>query len=196
MNYRIYSAMHSGMHVAMHNTIPNNHICPLVPFLPPCPPGDIPAEDLFAGIVAADVAGYCSRWRRLWQPSSSWAHSRCGWWLTVPAPDQVHCVQGQPLLKCSASAVEEEALNLRVQLGLEGHRAGDECGEPGDICQGNLNPHLQAWHILCPGDLQEQQTGFKLIKLPCDADEGEEQSGDGGDQQVVQYQHGSAVTTS
>ena len=74
MNYRMYSAMHSGMHVAMHNTMPYNHICPLVPFLPPCPPGDIPAEDLFAGIVAADVAGYCSRWRRLWQPSSSWAH--------------------------------------------------------------------------------------------------------------------------
>ena len=46
------------------------------------------------------------------------------------------------------------------------------------------------------GDLQEQQTGFKLIKFPCDADEGEEQSGDGGDQQVVQYQHGSAVPTS
>ena len=79
MNYRIYSAMHSGMHVAMHNTMPYNHICPLVPFLPPSsPPDDIPAEDLFAGIVAADVAGYCSRWRRLWQPSSSWAHSRCG----------------------------------------------------------------------------------------------------------------------
>ena len=155
MNYRIYSAMHSGMHVAMHNTMPYNHICPLVPFLPPCPPGDIPAEDLFAGIVAADVAGYCSRWRRLWQPSSSWAHLRCGWWLKVPAPHQVHCVEGQPLLKCSASAIEEEALNLRVQLGLEGHRAGDEGGEPSDVCRGHLNPHLQAWHILCPGDLQD-----------------------------------------
>ena len=56
MKDRIYSAMHSGMHVAMHNTMPYNHIFPLVPFLPPCPPGDIPAEDLFAGIVAADVA--------------------------------------------------------------------------------------------------------------------------------------------
>ena len=58
MNYRIYSAMHSGMHVAMHNTMPYNHICPLVPFLPPCPPVDIPAEDLFAGSVAADKHWY------------------------------------------------------------------------------------------------------------------------------------------
>ena len=55
MNYRIYSAMHSGMHVAMHNTMPYKQICPLVPFHPPCPPGHIPAEDLFTGIVAADV---------------------------------------------------------------------------------------------------------------------------------------------
>jgi hypothetical protein len=59
-----------------------------------------------------------------------------------------------------------------------------------------LHPHLQARHILCPGGLQDQQTSFRLIQLPFDADEGEEQSGDGGDQQVVQHQHVSAVPTS
>ena len=55
MNYRIHSAMYSGMHVAMNNTMQNNHICSLVPFHPTCPPGHIPVEDLVAGIVAADV---------------------------------------------------------------------------------------------------------------------------------------------
>ena len=45
---------------------------------------------------------------------------------------------------CSASAVEEKAFHLRVQLGLEGHRAGDEVGEPGDVCQGLVHPDLQA----------------------------------------------------
>jgi hypothetical protein len=49
MNYIIHGAMCSGMHVAMDNTMTNAHICPL-----PRPPGHIPAEDLFAGYVAAD----------------------------------------------------------------------------------------------------------------------------------------------
>ena len=117
----------------------------------------IPAEDLCAGSVAADK-WFLSRWRRMWQQISCWASSRYDWWLTVPAPHKVHCVHGgQPLLRYSASAVEEKAFHLRVQLGLEGHRAGDEGGEPGDVCQGLVHPDLQAWHILCPWDLQNRQ---------------------------------------
>ena len=42
------------MHVAMDNTMTYAHICPLVHFHLPHPPGYIPAEDLFAGSVAAD----------------------------------------------------------------------------------------------------------------------------------------------
>ena len=50
----------------------------------------------------------------------------------------------QGLLCSWWSAVEEKAFHLRVQLGLEGHRAGDEGGEPGDVCQGLVYPDLQA----------------------------------------------------
>jgi hypothetical protein len=67
--------MCSGMHVAMDNTMTYAHICPLVHFHLPHPPGHIPAEDLFAGSVAADK-WFLSRWRRMWQQISCWASSR------------------------------------------------------------------------------------------------------------------------
>ena len=40
---------------------------------------------------------------------------------------------------------------------LQKTRAGVEGGEPGDVCQGLVHPDLQAWHILCPWDLQNRQ---------------------------------------
>ena len=53
----------------------------------------------------------------------------------------VYMVKVTPFPRC---AVEGGARHLGVKRGLKGHRAGDEGGEPDEICRGHHQSHLQA----------------------------------------------------